>query len=72
MATGYRTHDHKGIPNPLAQLSDEELEQIGKRIGGEKVPEAVSAFKNACGSVMAASKTRQRTCAVMKAATCGR
>jgi len=30
MATGYRTHDHNGIPNPLARLSDEELEQIGK------------------------------------------
>jgi NADPH-dependent stearoyl-CoA 9-desaturase len=30
MATGYRTHDHNGVPNPLAQLSDEELEQIGK------------------------------------------
>ncbi|HTX31885.1 MAG TPA: acyl-CoA desaturase [Solirubrobacteraceae bacterium] len=30
MATGYRTHDHNGVPNPLARLSDEELEQIGK------------------------------------------
>ncbi|MBV8430261.1 MAG: acyl-CoA desaturase [Solirubrobacterales bacterium] len=30
MATGYRTHDHNGNPNPLAQLSDEQLEQIGK------------------------------------------
>jgi fatty acid desaturase len=30
MATGYRTHDHNGNANPLAQLSDEELEQIGK------------------------------------------
>jgi linoleoyl-CoA desaturase len=30
MATGYRTHDHNGTPNPLARLSDEELEQIGK------------------------------------------
>ena len=30
MATGYRTHDHNGNANPLARLSDEELEQIGK------------------------------------------
>jgi linoleoyl-CoA desaturase len=30
MATGYRTHDHNGNANPLAQLSDEQLEQIGK------------------------------------------
>jgi linoleoyl-CoA desaturase len=30
MATGYRTHDHNGVPNPLARLSDEELEQIGR------------------------------------------
>jgi NADPH-dependent stearoyl-CoA 9-desaturase len=30
MATGYRTHDHNGIANPLAQLSDEQLEQIGR------------------------------------------
>jgi linoleoyl-CoA desaturase len=30
MATGYRTHDHNGIPNPLARLSDEQLEQIGR------------------------------------------
>jgi linoleoyl-CoA desaturase len=30
MATGYRTHDHNGVPNPLAQLSDEQLAEIGK------------------------------------------
>jgi linoleoyl-CoA desaturase len=30
MATGYRTHDHNGNRNPLAALSDEQLEQIGK------------------------------------------
>jgi fatty acid desaturase len=30
MATGYRTHDHNGIENPLAKLSDEELATIGK------------------------------------------
>jgi linoleoyl-CoA desaturase len=30
MATGYKTHDHNGTPNPLAVLSDEQLEQIGK------------------------------------------
>jgi linoleoyl-CoA desaturase len=30
MATNYRTHDHNGTPNPLAQLSDEQLEQIGR------------------------------------------
>jgi NADPH-dependent stearoyl-CoA 9-desaturase len=30
MATGYRTHDHNGIPNPLARLSDEQLAEIGK------------------------------------------
>jgi linoleoyl-CoA desaturase len=30
MATGYRTHDENGVVNPLARLSDEQLEQIGK------------------------------------------
>jgi linoleoyl-CoA desaturase len=30
MATNYRTHDHNGTPNPLAQLSDEQLEEIGR------------------------------------------
>jgi fatty acid desaturase len=30
MATGYRTHDHNGTPNPLAALSDEQLAEIGK------------------------------------------
>src|SRR5437588_3272908 len=30
MATNYRTHDHNGTPNPLAQLSDEQLEAIGR------------------------------------------
>jgi linoleoyl-CoA desaturase len=30
MATGYRTHDHNGVPNPLSRLSAEQLEQIGK------------------------------------------
>src|SRR5438270_9263835 len=30
MATGYRTHDHNGNANPLAQLSDEQLEEIGR------------------------------------------
>ncbi len=30
MATGYRTHDHNGTPNPLAALSDEQLEEIGR------------------------------------------
>jgi fatty acid desaturase len=30
MATGYRTHDHNGVPNPLARLSDEQLAQIGR------------------------------------------
>jgi len=30
MATGYRTHDHNGTPNPLAILTDEQLAQIGK------------------------------------------
>src|SRR5205807_3785173 len=28
--TAYRTHDHNGTPNPLAQLSDEQLEAIGR------------------------------------------
>src|SRR5947208_8359959 len=28
--TTYRTHDHNGTPNPLAQLTDEQLEAIGK------------------------------------------
>ncbi|MFL5822156.1 MAG: fatty acid desaturase family protein [Solirubrobacteraceae bacterium] len=30
MATGYRTHDHNGTPNPLSRLSDEELAEIGR------------------------------------------
>jgi linoleoyl-CoA desaturase len=30
MATGYRTHDHNGTPNPLSRLSDEQLEEIGR------------------------------------------
>jgi linoleoyl-CoA desaturase len=30
MATGYRTHDENGVENPLARLSDEQLEQIGR------------------------------------------
>jgi linoleoyl-CoA desaturase len=30
MATGYKTHDHNGTPNPLSRLSDEELAAIGK------------------------------------------
>src|SRR5436305_757202 len=30
MATGYRTHDENGVVNPLSQLSDEQLEAIGK------------------------------------------
>jgi linoleoyl-CoA desaturase len=30
MATTYRTHDHNGNPNPLARLSDEQLEAIGR------------------------------------------
>ena len=30
MATGYRTHDDNGTPNPLATLSDEQLEEIGR------------------------------------------
>src|SRR5437588_929688 len=30
MATGYRTHDENGVVNPLAKLSDEQLEEIGK------------------------------------------
>jgi NADPH-dependent stearoyl-CoA 9-desaturase len=30
MATGYRTHDENGVVNPLARLSDEQLEEIGK------------------------------------------
>jgi NADPH-dependent stearoyl-CoA 9-desaturase len=28
--TTYRTHDHNGTPNPLAQLSDDQLEEIGR------------------------------------------
>ncbi|HEV3128604.1 MAG TPA: acyl-CoA desaturase [Solirubrobacteraceae bacterium] len=32
MATGYKTHDHNGTPNPLAALSDEQLAQIGKEL----------------------------------------
>jgi fatty acid desaturase len=30
MATGYRTHDHNGTPNPLSLLSDEQLAEIGR------------------------------------------
>ena len=30
MATGYRTHDHNGNPNPLAALTDEQLAEIGR------------------------------------------
>ncbi len=30
MATGYRTHDKNGTPNPLARLSDEQLAEIGR------------------------------------------
>jgi NADPH-dependent stearoyl-CoA 9-desaturase len=30
MATGYRTRDENGVVNPLAQLSDEQLEAIGR------------------------------------------
>jgi NADPH-dependent stearoyl-CoA 9-desaturase len=30
MATGYRTHDHNGTPNPLSVLSDEQLAEIGR------------------------------------------
>src|SRR5437660_1692082 len=30
MATGYKTHDHNGTPNPLAALSDEQLAEIGR------------------------------------------
>src|SRR5579884_450839 len=30
MATGYRTHDHNGVANPLARLSDEQLAEIGR------------------------------------------
>src|SRR5207302_685395 len=30
MATGYRTRDEHGVVNPLSQLSDEQLEAIGK------------------------------------------
>jgi fatty acid desaturase len=32
MATGYKTHDHNGTPNPLAALSDEQLAQIGREL----------------------------------------
>jgi linoleoyl-CoA desaturase len=32
MATGYRTHDHNGNPNPLATLSDEQLAEIGREL----------------------------------------
>jgi linoleoyl-CoA desaturase len=32
MATGYRTHDENGTPNPLARLSDEQLAQIGREL----------------------------------------
>jgi NADPH-dependent stearoyl-CoA 9-desaturase len=30
MATGYRTHDANGVENPLAKLTDEQLEAIGR------------------------------------------
>jgi NADPH-dependent stearoyl-CoA 9-desaturase len=30
MATNYRTHDENGIENPLAKLTDEQLEEIGR------------------------------------------
>jgi fatty acid desaturase len=30
LATGYRTHDHNGTPNPLSVLSDEQLAEIGR------------------------------------------
>jgi NADPH-dependent stearoyl-CoA 9-desaturase len=30
MATNYRTHDENGVENPLARLSDEQLEAIGR------------------------------------------
>jgi fatty acid desaturase len=30
MATNYRTHDENGVENPLAKLSDEQLEEIGR------------------------------------------
>src|SRR5437868_3294363 len=32
MATGYRTHDHNGTPNPLSTLSDEQLAEIGREL----------------------------------------
>jgi linoleoyl-CoA desaturase len=32
MATGYRTHDHNGTPNPLSVLSDEQLAEIGREL----------------------------------------
>src|SRR5947209_3110610 len=32
MATGYRTHDHNGTPNPLSALSDEQLAEIGREL----------------------------------------
>jgi linoleoyl-CoA desaturase len=32
MATGYRTHDENGTPNPLARLSDEQLAEIGREL----------------------------------------
>ena len=32
MATGYRTHDHNGNPNPLSVLSDEQLAEIGREL----------------------------------------
>jgi fatty acid desaturase len=32
MATGYRTHDHNGTPNPLGTLSDEQLAEIGREL----------------------------------------
>jgi linoleoyl-CoA desaturase len=32
MATGYRTHDENGTPNPLARLTDEQLAEIGREL----------------------------------------
>ena len=32
MATGYRTHDHNGTPNPLSVLTDEQLAEIGREL----------------------------------------
>jgi fatty acid desaturase len=32
MATGYRTHDHNGTPNPLSVLTDDQLAEIGREL----------------------------------------